>query len=192
MACADVRHVRLAFHLVTALVTLGGLFWTALDLRVLHEDRYTPPARLAGVAVIALVALLAQITFGAFTAGLDAGYAFASWPLMGDALFPSGVPMLAPGWLNAVDNPVVVQFIHRWLAFIAAGALFWLAVRATRNGATVGYAVVGLVCLQIALGIATLLSGVQIGIAVAHQANAALLLTATVIAAHAVGRIRNA
>ena len=188
----DVSHVRLAVHLITALVTLGGIVWTALDLKALHEDRFTPPAQLSRVGAIALVVLLTQIIWGAFTAGLDAGYAFASWPLMGDALFPAGVPMLEPGWRNAVDNPVAVQFIHRWFAFAAAGALMWLAVRATRNGASVGYAVVGLVCLQIVLGIATLLSGVQIGVAVAHQANAALLLIAAVTAAHAVGRVRSA
>ena len=129
--------------------------------------------------------------YGAFTAGLDAGYAFASWPLMGDALFPAGVPMPSPEWRNAVDNPIVVQFIHRWLAFVVAGALVWLAIRARRAGASrVAGAVIGLVALQIALGIATLLSGVAIEIAVAHQANAALLLIAAVTAAHTIGQAK--
>ena len=125
--------------------------------------------------------------FGAFTAGLDAGYAFASWPLMGDSLFPAGAPMLTPGWINAVDNPIVVQFIHRWWAFAAAAALCWLAVAATRAGSKAGFWVVGLVTLQIMLGVATLMTGVLIEVAVAHQANAALLLIAAVAAAHAVG-----
>ena len=74
--------------------------------------------------------------------------------------------------------------IELWLAFVAAGALFVLALRAGRPAGT---AVVLLVVLQVSLGIATLLSGVQIGIAVAHQANAALLLIATVAAAHVIG-----
>lgn len=186
----DVSHIRLAIHLLTALVTLGGIVWTALDLQALHKDHYAPPARLTGVGAAALLVLLVQICWGAFTAGLDAGYAFSSWPLMGDRLFPAGVQMLEPVWRNVVDNPVVVQFVHRWLAFAAAAGLVWLAVRATRNGAAAGYAVLVLVGLQIALGIATLLSGVQIGIAVAHQANAALLLIAAVTAAHAVGHAR--
>ena len=129
-----------------------------------------------------------QLVYGAFTAGLDAGYAFASWPLMGDAFFPAGVPMLSPGWTNAVDNPVVVQFIHRWFAFAAAAGLLWLAVRATKAGSQAGFWVVGLVTLQVMLGIATLMTGVQIHVAVAHQANAALLLIAAVFAAHAIGR----
>lgn len=184
----DVSHLRLAVHLLTALVTLGGIVWTALDLLALGRDRLAAPARLLPVATVALLVLIAQITWGAFTAGLDAGYAFASWPLMGDALFPSAAPLTGVG--QTINDPVVVQFIHRWLAFVAAAALVWLATRAHRAGSPAGVAVVGLVCLQIALGIATLLSGVQIGIAVAHQANAAVLLIATVAAAHAVGRVR--
>lgn len=184
----DVSHVRLAVHLLTALTILAGIVWTALDLLALHRNPLAHPARLTGVAIAALALLFVQLVYGAFTAGLDAGYAFASWPLMGDAVFPAGVPMVEPGWRNAVDNPVVVQFIHRWWAFLAAAGLVWLAVRATRTGARAGVWVIVLVALQIVLGIATLLSGVQIDLAVAHQANAALLLIATVYAAHAVGR----
>jgi cytochrome c oxidase assembly protein subunit 15 len=184
----DVSHVRLAIHLLTALTILAGIVWTALDLRALHRSPLAHPARLTGVAIAALALLVVQLLYGAFTAGLDAGYAFASWPLMGDALFPANVPMVDPGWRNAVDNPVVVQFIHRWWALVTAAGLVWLAVRATRAGAKAGWWVIALVALQIVLGIATLLSGVQIDLAVAHQANAALLLIATVFAAHAVGR----
>ncbi len=184
----DVSHVRLAVHLLTALTILAGIVWTALDLIALHHNPLARPARLTRIAAVALALLVVQLIYGAFTAGLDAGYAFASWPLMGDALFPAGVPMVDPGWRNAVDNPVVVQFIHRWWAFAAAAGLVWLAVRAIRMGAGAGRWVIGLVALQIGLGIATLLSGVQIDLAVAHQANAALLLIATVCAAHAVGR----
>ena len=184
----DVSHLRLATHLGIALIILGGIVWTALDLRQLARDRLAAPARLTGVAAVALVLLAVQITWGAFTAGLDAGYAFASWPLMGDAWFPEGVPMVAPAWANAVDNPVVVQFLHRWFAFVAAAALLWLSVRAARAGSPAAYWVTGLVVLQILLGIATLRTGVQIHVAVSHQVNAALLLIATVCAAHAIGR----
>ena len=185
----DVSHVRLAVHLMTALVLLAGIVWTALDLRQLDRLAFARPAAMRSVALLALVLLFAQIMFGAFTAGLDAGYAFASWPLMGDAWFPSGTPMTDPTWLNAVDNPVVVQFIHRWLAFAAAAALALLAWRAAQAGAKrAALLVMVLVALQIGLGIATLLSGVWIVIAVAHQANAALLLIATVWAAHTLGR----
>ncbi|SFP35092.1 COX15/CtaA family protein [Sphingomonas rubra] len=184
----DVSHLRLATHLGTALFILAGIAWTALDLQRLERNRLAAPARLRPLAVVALVLLALQITLGALTAGLDAGYAFSSWPLMGDAWFPAGVPMLSPAWTNAVDNPVVVQFIHRWFAFAAAAGLLALAVAVTRAGSRLGFLVVALVTLQIFLGVATLLTGVEIGVAVAHQANAALLLLATVAAAHIVGR----
>ncbi len=185
----DVSHIRLAVHLLTALVILAGIVWTALDLAALARNPLARPARLKAVAAIALLLLLAQIVYGAFTAGLDAGYAFATWPLMGDRLFPTGVPMLDPGWTNAIDNPIVVQFIHRWLAFVAAAGLAVLAFRARGLGARGwGAAVLGLVILQIALGVATLLSGVALPIAVAHQANAALTLIAAIGAAHAIGQ----
>jgi cytochrome c oxidase assembly protein subunit 15 len=185
----DVSHVRLAVHLMTALVLLGGIVWTALDLRALAAMPLARPARLHLIAIAALFLLMAQIMFGAFTAGLDAGYAFSSWPLMGDAWFPAGAPMLDPAWRNAVDNPIVVQFIHRWFAFAAAAGLGLLAWRAVRAGAIrAGVAIAVLVTLQIVLGIATLLSGVAITVAVVHQVNAALTLIAAVVAAHAIGR----
>ncbi|WP_375270737.1 COX15/CtaA family protein [Sphingomonas sp.] len=187
----DVSHLRLAVHLVTALTILAGIVWTARDLRALAASPLARPARLTAGVAAALLLLFVQITWGAFTAGLDAGYAFSSWPLMGDALFPSGVPMLTPAASNLVDNPIVVQFIHRWLAFAAAAGLLWLAWRARAAGhGRVAAAVAGLVTLQIALGIATLLSGVEIVVAVAHQANAALLLIASVVAAHGISTHR--
>ena len=185
----DVSHVRLAVHLVTALILMAGTVWTALDLRDLARNRLANPARFRVFAAVALVLLFGQITFGAFTAGLDAGYAFSSWPLMGDEIFPAATPLTNPAWRNAVDNPVVVQFIHRWFAFIAAAGLAWLALKAMRSGAPrIGWAVIVVVGCQILLGIATLLSGVEIVVAVAHQANAALTLIAATAAAHAVGR----
>ena len=184
----EVAPAWLAIHLLTALFTLGGLVWTALDLRTQAANRFAAPSRLRPVAGAALTLLFVQLLFGALTAGLRAGYAFASWPLMGDAFFPAGVPMLSPAWRNAVDNAIVVQFIHRWFAFAAAAGMVWLAARALRGGSAAGQVVIGLVFLQIALGIATLLSGVAIDLAVAHQVNAALLLIAAVAAAHAIGR----
>lgn len=185
----DVSHVRLAVHLSTALLILGGVVWTALDLADLARSPLARPARLRPVALVALLLLAGQIILGAFTAGLDAGYAFNSWPLMGDAFFPATAPMMAPAWRNAIDNPIVVQFIHRWFAFAAAAGLVWLAVVARRRGAVNAWAaVLLLVGLQIVLGIATLLTGVELVVAVSHQVNAAVLLIAAVAAGHAVGR----
>ena len=184
----DVSHLRLAAHLLTALFILAGIVWTARDLALVERWPTARGARLTPVAITALGLLTLQLLYGALTAGLDAGYAFSSWPLMGDAWFPAGTPMATPLPSNAIDNPVVVQFIHRWLAFVAAAGLMWLAHRAAKAGARGPAAwVAALLIAQIALGIATLLTGVRIEVAVAHQANAALLLIASVVAAHAVG-----
>ncbi|MBK5264138.1 MAG: COX15/CtaA family protein [Alphaproteobacteria bacterium] len=185
----DVSHIRLAVHLLNALFIMGGLIWTAWDLRALAHDPAARPARVGGLAIFALLMLTAQLCLGAFTAGLRAGYAFDSWPLMGDRLFPQGVAMLEPLWRNIIDNPVVVQFVHRWFAWVVAGTLVLLALRAQRAGSKgPAHMVMTLVVLQIALGISTLLSGVALWIAVAHQAVGALLVAATVICCHRLGR----
>ena len=181
-----VSHVLLAVHLLNALLLFGALIWSALDLFALDAVPGSPPARFGGwpVAVIGLLAL--QIMFGAFTAGLRAGYAFAEWPTMGGRVFPGGVPFLHPIWLNLVDQPIVVQFVHRWLAWVVAAGIVVTAARAWAAGARMqAMAIVVLVAIQIMLGIATLLSGVFVPVAVAHQATAALLLAALVATAHA-------
>ena len=183
----DVSHIRLTVHLLTALVILAGIAWTALDLVALHRRPVSVPARLTPVAGVALLLLFAQLGFGALTAGLDAGHAFPTWPLMGDTLFPAGALPAGAGSRELVDNAVVVQFVHRWLAFVAASALALLAWRVARVGSRAGAAVVGLVVLQIALGVVTLMTGVRIEVAVWHQFNAALVLIAAVAAAHATG-----
>ncbi|TAK08300.1 MAG: heme A synthase [Rhizorhabdus sp.] len=184
----EVSHIRLAIHLTAALLIFSALLWTALDLRRLHRDPSARPAPLTGLGLAALLILAVQIILGAFVAGLRAGYAFASWPHMGEQWFPSGGWNPALGLANLYDNPIVVQFIHRWWAWIAAFAVLALA-RAARNRGATGpvHAIAALVILQILLGIATLMTGVQIGIAVAHQAVAVLLLAATLWAAHWLG-----
>ncbi len=183
----EVSHIRLAVHLLAALLIYAVLIWTALDLFALAKG--VRHVRLRLWPLVAILMLAGQLMLGAFTAGLRAGYAFASWPRMGEEWFPTG------GWTadkplaaNLVDNPVVVQFEHRWWAWAVAGAVFLLALTAWHAGKPARAVVlVAVVATQITLGIATLLSGVDLTIAVAHQATAALLLGATVWAAHGVG-----
>jgi cytochrome c oxidase assembly protein subunit 15 len=184
----DVSHIRLAVHLLAALLIFGCIAWTALDFESLAARPGARPARVPTLAIWALCLLALQIMFGAYVAGLDAGYAFNSWPLMGDEIFPSQTIMLSPFLANLVDNPVVVQFVHRWLAFAVAAVALALARQAWNRGihGPAGL-VTGALVAQILLGIATLLSGVRIEIAVAHQAMAVLLLTAILIAAHRIG-----
>jgi cytochrome c oxidase assembly protein subunit 15 len=177
----DVSHVRLAVHLLTALLIFGAILWTALDLRSSGTLRRRVPT----VGIWALSVLGLQLMFGAYVAGLDAGYAFNSWPLMGDALYPAAAPWLEPFLRNFVDNPITVQFVHRWLAFGVLAMAILVAARVKRvGGRRESLALHILVGLQILLGILTLLTGVDLEIAVAHQATAVLLLAAFIAASH--------
>ncbi len=194
----DVSHYRLAVHLNLALLILALLVWTARDMWLIAVSPLASPVRtrLSWAVGLALGALGLQLIWGAFTAGLNAGYAFASWPLMGDELFPAATLMTSSGlgsWLgNLVDNPVVVQFIHRWWALVAGAAMLWLAlrVRAMAHPAA-AHVLLAIVVLQIGLGIATLLSGVALWIAVTHQAVGALLVAWASWCAHIVSSGQN-
>jgi len=183
----DVAHDRLATHLGLALVIYAALLWTALDMRSLaapaSEAQAARPTR--WIAPF-LVLLFAQILFGAFVAGLNGGYAFNTWPLMGDRLMPAYVPQtIGHGLWNLVDDPVVTQFVHRSLAVAVALFALHVAAKLWRRGAGAPALALGtMVVVQFSLGVATLLSGVHIVLGVAHQAGAALLLGATVWAAH--------
>src|SRR5690606_15999355 len=84
----DVSHFWLSIHLLTALFTLAGLVWTALDLFALDRDPTALPARLTPFAAFAGAVLFVQLMLGAWVAGLNAGLASDTWPLMQGRLFP--------------------------------------------------------------------------------------------------------
>lgn len=182
----DVSHYRLAVHLMTALFILGGLVWTALDLRRLARDQAARPARLTRLDALLLFVLALQIMFGAWVAGMNAGLAANDWPLMNGRVFPE----VAPGWLASFSNdPFLVHWIHRWWAWVAVAALVILARRARRAGdRKASIAVHSAFGLQILLGIATVMTGVNIVLAVLHQAVGALVVASAAWGAHSAGR----
>lgn len=183
-----VSHIRLAVHLLTAFAIFGALIWVAMDLRTLARRPEAAPVRMPTSGIWAVSVLFVQMLFGAYVAGLDAGYAFNTWPKMGDEWFPSEAPMLEPFLRNFVDNPIMVQFVHRWLAVGVAVAAVVLAWRTWRRGLILAaQAVLWGVAIQFLLGILTILSGVELWIGVAHQGMAALLLAAIVYASHRLG-----
>jgi heme a synthase len=183
----DVSHFRLSAHLLTALFLLGGLVWTALDLRQVPRA----PARLTRRSIPTLIILSIQLLLGAWVAGLNAGQVANTWPLMNDRLVPEGID-----WSNGVGfaltrDPFLIHFLHRWWAFVTLVVLviFVRSVRPLDRRAALAIDVA--LGLQILLGIATVLSGVALPLAAAHQAVGALLVAATTWGAHVVGRQRS-
>jgi cytochrome c oxidase assembly protein subunit 15 len=184
-----VSHFRLATHLLLALFTLGGLVWTALDLRAL--SRGESRSRLTGFAALALVMLVVQLFFGALVAGLRAGYVARDWPLMNDRLVPAGIDW-SHGPLHALlSDPFLVHFVHRWWAWAVVAVLVVMGRKLRRTDERpASIAVHSAFGIQVLLGIATVMTGVSLWIAVLHQLVGALLLAATVWGAHALGRKR--
>lgn len=184
----DVSHFWLSAHLLTALLTLALLVWTALDMLALHRDAAARPARLTRVAAITGVVLFIQLLLGAWVAGLNAGHASYTWPLMQGRLVPEANWSKGVLWALAND-PFLLHFLHRWWAWVAVAALIVLARRAKRaGGRTASIAIHSAFGTQILLGIATVLTGVALWLAVLHQLVGALLVAATAWGAHAVGR----
>jgi heme a synthase len=187
----DVSHYRLAIHLLTALFIMGGLIWTALDLRALARDPAARPAALRPFALVVLLILFFQLLFGAFTAGLDAGYVSNTWPLMNDHFVPEGIEWLGSLWATTSSDPYLVHFIHRWWAWVAAVMLILLARKARLVGQRgPSIAINAAVGTQIVLGIATVISGIALPLAVLHQGVGALVVVAAAWGAHAVGTRR--
>jgi len=188
-ARTDVSHYRLATHLLTALFILGGLVWTALDLKLLTRDSNAKPAKLTGFASLVLAILFVQLLFGAWVAGLNAGYVSNSWPLMNDRFVPDGIDTTKGTIYALVNDPFLTHFVHRWWAWVAVIALIMLARRTRAAGVRpASVAIHSAFGAQILLGIATVITGVNIILAVSHQAVGALLVAATVWGAHVLGR----
>ena len=184
-----VSHFRLATHLIVALLTLGALVWTALDMRSLSTDRSA--SRLTRFSAAVLVILAVQLGYGALVAGLRAGQVAPDWPLMQGRLFPAGIDS-SQGFAHAMlSDSFLVHFIHRWWAWVVVTALIVMARRLRRVGgrrqSLVIHSVFG---VQILLGIATAMTGVELWLAAMHQLTGALLVAATVWGAHALGQRR--
>jgi cytochrome c oxidase assembly protein subunit 15 len=188
-ARTDVSHYRLAVHLLTALTILGGLVWTALDLHALAKDPLARPATMTGYAATVLSILFIQLLFGAWVAGLNAGYVANTWPLMNDRFYPEGVDTTQGVFFALVNDPYLTHFVHRWWAWVAVAALLLLARRVKKAGVRrASVAIHGTYGIQIILGIATVMTGVNIVLAVSHQAVGALVVASAVWGAHVLGR----
>jgi heme a synthase len=183
----NVEPAMLAAHLGMALLLLAVVVWTACDMLGIARRESTGAARPTAMGALAFLVLFVQLLLGAITAGLRAGQVANSWPLMNDRFLPAGIAWWGSFWRTITSDPFLVHFLHRWWAWGVAVALCLLAARANRAGdARLAFVLAGLVVGQIVLGIATVVTGVALPLAVGHQLLGAILLAATVMAAHRV------
>ncbi|RYE89138.1 MAG: heme A synthase, partial [Oxalobacteraceae bacterium] len=183
----DVSHFWLSIHLLTALLTLAALTWTALDFKGMAATPPVQPPRLTRLGAVVGLILFVQLLLGAWVAGLNAGLASDTWPLMQGRIFPEVDWSRGIGWAFT-HEPYLLHFLHRWWAWIAVAALVLLARACKRAAARpASIAIHSTFGTQIVLGIATVLTGVSLWLAVLHQLVGALLVIAAAWGAHAIG-----
>ncbi|MCW8194241.1 heme A synthase [Proteobacteria bacterium 005FR1] len=188
-----VSQYRLITHLGLAVIIYSAILWVAFDL--LYPGRQQDPNSGKGLKrfAFALPALLFfMILSGGLVSGLDAGFAYNTFPLMDGRVFPVGLYGLDPAWRSIFEDITTVQFNHRMFAYLLVILIGTFVVMSLRKGVTgrtrVGtFALLGMLIVQVTLGISTLLAmGVMIPVALgaAHQGGAVLLLTSALYLSH--------
>jgi cytochrome c oxidase assembly protein subunit 15 len=170
-----VSHFRLTAHLGVAMAIFAAQLWLALSL--LHKRDLFSKAALALPFIIFLMALT-----GGMVAGLRAGYAYNTFPLMDGHFVPPEILSLEPWWQNFFYNMATVQFVHRgffWLLAVLVPLAWW-----RERGAPWAHALMAAFVLQASLGITTLLLRVPVALGAAHQGGAVLLFAAALWYAH--------
>lgn len=176
----DVSQYRLAVHLTVACLIFASVTWVWRALCP-HSGQPLPGSGASRFAGLMTFVVLLQVYLGALVAGMDAGLAYNTWPLMDGALVPEGLNVMQPAWLNAFENAKTVQWLHRMNAYLLlALALFQMVMLIIRHRGTThshrGVVFFLLALAQAAVGIATLLMAVPLDVALTHQALALVLL----------------
>ena len=176
----DVSHYRLSIHLITAFIILSIIFWNFLELTELKIHQTS--IKLYFIKFF-LFLLFIQLIIGAFVSGMDAGNIYNTWPLMGSTYFPDDSRFNEFLNIKFFDNPSIVQFIHRNLAYIIFVVYIYLLFSVLKHSNKIfrkPIILIGIVILlQMVLGILTILSGVKIFYASLHQINSILLILST-------------
>lgn len=198
----SVSHFRLTAHLLAALALLGLCFWKGLDNTERfgaspidpesHGTAATSGRRLTLPAMLLLALVVIQIAYGGLVAGLKAGHASDTWPLMFGYLVPPGLlAAVTPWWLNLVETATTVHFMHRWFALVVLLGAIGLYLLAKGAGDVPGIrlgtlALILAVVCQIALGVSVVVLGVPLWLALLHQATAMVVFVAAVFVNHQV------
>ena len=188
-----VSHYRLAMHLVTAFITFAYAFWVALDL--IYPKKKVIDKKFRNLIRWGMAILLLQIIWGAFVAGLDAGWIHNTWPLMNDGKLIHETVWIEqnPLWRNFIEGKSGVQFVHRYLAYFVVGIILYIWYRSrnlslTRLQQKSINALLILVFAQFLLGVFTLIYAVPVWLGVTHQVGAFCLLAAMTFALHRFSR----
>lgn len=184
----NVSHYRLAFHLITAFTTFGFTLWFALDLiypKKINENF----KKLNNLLLIFFGILVLQIIYGAFVAGLKAGYVYTTYPKMGTEWLPAIILSQKPVWLNFLELHAGVQFVHRTIAILLLLLSIYIYIKSKKHNMTQKsknwfLLLPGIVFLQVLLGIFTLIYSVPIVVAVIHQTVAFALFSLVLINLH--------
>ncbi|MEJ0092007.1 MAG: COX15/CtaA family protein [Methylocella sp.] len=192
----EVAQERLTIHLLLASVTFAALVWLAASLRQ-REVKVALPARLLPLACAFIILVLVQIGLGALVAGLRAGRAYNTWPLIDGQFIPplDQLSLFQPLWRNFVDNILTVQFQHRMVAYalliFALGQALYISIKVGPSAAARrATAVTGLVAAQAFIGVATLVLVVPLWAGLLHQAFAMIVLAMAVVHAQALSKGR--
>jgi len=176
----DVSHYRLSIHLFTAFIILSIVFWNVLKLTKLQINQISIKLF---IIKFFLVLLFIQLIIGAFVSGMDAGTIYNTWPLMGASYFPDDSKMIEFLNISVFDNPSIVQFLHRNLAYLIMIVYIFLLIsifKETNKIFRKPILIIGIsLFLQVVLGVLTILSGVKIIYASLHQINSILIILST-------------
>ena len=177
----DVSHYRLSLHLVLAFIILSLVFWNYLSLQNIYLSFKKINKK---IPIIFMLIIFLQICIGAFVSGMDAGKIYNSWPLMGSGFFPDDNSIQNLFYLSAFNDPSLVQFMHRNLAYLIFLFYIFIFIKIYKNrlsGLFTAINVAGfLLILQIILGILTLLFGAQIVVSSMHQISSILLVSSSI------------
>ncbi|HAB26485.1 MAG: heme A synthase [Xanthomarina sp.] len=184
----DVSHFRLAAHLTTAFLTFAATLWVALDL--MYPNKKIIDKKFRNLIIVSYLALIFQIVYGAFVAGLKAGLLHNHWPFMNEGKFMhETVYILEPFYKNLIENPSGIQFIHRTFAYVVVVfiLIIWyqgkkMSLTKLQNKALDALFI--LVFVQFLLGVLTIIYQVPLWLGVAHQVGAFFLLSAMTFTLH--------
>ncbi|HMC00251.1 MAG TPA: COX15/CtaA family protein [Flavobacteriaceae bacterium] len=185
----DVSHYRLATHLTTAFITFAYTLWVILD--IILPNKKVINIRFRNLLRITLAIVLLQIIYGAFVAGLDAGFIHNHWPMMSEGKFMHETVYKEqnPLYKNFIEGKSGVQFVHRILAYIVVFIIFIVwnkgrkmnLTRYQSRGINLLLLMVG---FQFLLGVLTLILQVPVWLGIAHQIGAFMLLSIITFTLH--------